>query len=691
MQMKAGSDHISKRHSDRFYTALIIIAYYLTIGALILGSLFPENRIWGVNAWAYFPQIWKLFLFSVGIFLPLIILLLRNRKGVSFSARFQNFLESKNNYLWWSVLLVSVMAALFYFFRAKTHFLGDGYLNLSSIASAQPVVKNTSYLEVQAHVWLKELMGGDSETSALLNFQVISILSGIILIIAVSLLARKLFDRRVDSAIFTLGIVSSGYMLLYFGYVEYYSLFVLSVAIYTIAGLLIINGKLNKWIIISLFLLTVFLHIFGIILLPSTLFVLFSGTTLERLLERISNKTKWLLVFLSGIALVIVFLYFYSNSYRFRFAFVPVFADRFTSEGYTLFSLKHIADFLNLLIVLLPGLLVFWALTPHLALRNSFRQKPYQYLSILILSIFGALFLINPRLGMPRDWDLFSFSGVPLAVFVYYIILQRNQNTWKYVAIGLIIALGLFSLIPRAIRQNTPNLAVEEFRTCAALDRAKNRVGRKVLVDYCIKSGDSLIARFETSQWLKDFPEHDVVTKVDSLGRANKSREAIQYAKQTIIKNPIYPSSYFAVGTEYLVLHNIDSAIQYLAIADGMNPNNPDFLCALGAAYTAKREFNKAEDALLNAITTDDLSLDPYLALLQLYQSSSQSKKYYSLLSRTAQRSDAPPEVLVEMGKNLINEGKLESGKDLIEKAIAKGLDSATIRSLEVIYPQLKR
>ena len=344
-----------KQITNTNYNTRIYVAYYFTIGAILLASMYPENRIWGINQWAYFPPVWKLLLISLGLLLPPLCSLLFVGKGKSLIDRLSGYLERKYSYLKLSILLITLLSASFYYLRAKTHFLGDGYMNLASLASAKPLIKSSGFGEVKAHIWLKSFLGGNDLATALLSFQIISILSGIILVMTVLFLGRKLFENRLDSFLFSLGVVSGGYMLLAFGYVEYYSLFVLSVTIYSLAGLLIINGKLNKWWAIPFFIPTVFFHILGITLLPSTLFLLLSGNKLDNFLQKVSKKTILILSAVGGIALLSVFTYFYLNSYRFRFAVVPILTDRFTVEGYTLFSPKHIVDFLNLLVLLIPA------------------------------------------------------------------------------------------------------------------------------------------------------------------------------------------------------------------------------------------------------------------------------------------------------------------------------------------------
>lgn len=668
----------------------LVVIYYFTIAAFVLVSIYPGNRIWGLNQWAFLSQLWYILFISVSVLLPSFFWLIMRKIGASAKLKVRSIFESSKVYFVLSVVLICAMGIFFYLLRAKMHFLGDGYLNLSSLASSEPYIKFSSYGTTQAHIWLKSILGNDGESSALLSFQIISILSGLTFIIATSTLARKLFENRLDSLLFTLGMISSGYMLMFFGYVEYYSLFVLSLLIYTIVGLLIINGNVKKWIILPLFFIPSFFHVLGITLIPSFLFILFSDTKPCQAILKLKTKTKWLLSLISFLAMIITFFYFYFESYQFRFAVVPIISDRFTVEGYTLFSFNHFVDFFNLLILLLPGLPLFLLILAYYSKNQIYKQKAFRFLLVLLLSTLGAVFIIDPKLGMPRDWDLLSFSGIPLAVLAYYTILSNQQIPSRYTVVTLLIILGFCSLIPRAVRQHTPDFAIAEFRSYADLDPTKNRAGRVNLFDFYNNTGDSAQANLEYLQWSKDFSENYVLLVVDSLAKANKRQQAIQYARWAIEKNPMFSFSYFALGRQYLQLHKTDSAIHYFEIAIAMNSHVPLFMNALGFIYTEIGEYKKAEQILNKSIKLDDKYVGPYLDLLHVYARSDQDKKYDSLLSQVAKRSDADPEMLAKLATLLINNGEIECAHKCILVAVAKGLDSLVLGQLEKQFPELK-
>ncbi|MGH8015688.1 MAG: tetratricopeptide repeat protein, partial [Candidatus Zixiibacteriota bacterium] len=207
---------------------------------------------------------------------------------------------------------------------------------------------------------------------------------------------------------------------------------------------------------------------------------------------------------------------------------------------------------------------------------------------------------------------------------------------------------------------------------------------------YYRNTGDTLNEQIESDKWFSDYPETYVRFKVDSLAYAGMVHEAINYGQQMILKNPMYSASYFAVGLEYLVARNPDSAIQYLEIANVMSPDIPDYIYFLGLAYAEKGDIDKAEDEFNNYMSINDSLIDPYLVLLKLYKDGESNEKYYSLLAKVAQREDAPNNILIEYGVYLINTGEEKRGQDYLKKAISNGLDSTSIQQLIKKYPQLQ-
>jgi tetratricopeptide (TPR) repeat protein len=474
--------------------------------------------------------------------------------------------------------------------------------------------------------------------------------------------------------------------------VENYSLFVFSVTVYSLTGLFVVSGKINRWFILPPLGLAIFFHVLGVTLIPSALYVLLINSRLTNAINRLSFKTKLLPgVFVATIA-AIVFYHYYSTDYFFRFAIVPLFKDRFAIEGYTLFSLKHVVDSLNLLILLLPGLPIVAVSLLFLPVRTIFQQREYRYLLILLALTLGAVFIFDPKLGMSRDWDLFSFSGVPLAMWCYYLVLDKGNRIAGFSMISaLAITLGFLLLVPRAFSQIIPEASLAHFESYIRFDEERNRNSRVLLVNYYENIGDSVKAQFELRRWKTDHPEEVLVSRCNELYfKEKRLDETIYLLRKALDLNPVYSDAYSFLGVCYLDLKKYDSALMLIKIANGLRPNHPPTVNNLGMAYASNGDYKRAEKALLQAIRLDSTMLGTLYNLARLYQSLNKMEKYHYYLNKLACRADAPMEAIGELGDYYLGQGEYEKAGEAYYRALQKGLDSLYVKGLIEKYPQLK-
>ncbi len=669
----------------------IFAAYYAVLVAFFGASFFPEYRIWGVNWWAYFPDYVPFVLFAIGAVAPIVMRLVL-RRGESDVGELGASADSSSKYFIIVGGLTVLYALAFYLLRAKTHFLGDGYTALSSLASDNPLVKPRGLGESLVHIWVKSAIGGDAEAAALLSFQAISISAGVLFLVAVALVSKWLFERTIDRVLFWLGLASGGYMLLFFGYVENYSLFVLSVGVYSLMGLLVVKRKINRWLILPVLGLAVFFHTMGVTLIPSAVYLLVANSKLGNTLAGLNNKTKLLMGAITVVIFVSLFYYFYSTDYFFRFAFMPLFENRFTVEGYTLFSSKHLLDYFNLLILLLPGLPLVVVTLFFLPLRKIFKQRAYRYLLILLVSTLGAVFIFDPKLGMPRDWDLFSFCGVPLMILSYYIILDNRRLIRPCTIVStLAVLLGFLSLFPRAASQVVPEISVAHFKNYSELDRIKSRTSRLILIDFYREAGDEEKAQLEREQWRVDFPEKRLVDSAVVLIKTGHPLEAVPLLRQVLKINPLYADAWLNLGTCYMYLQDYDLAINCLIIANGLNPYNAQFLNDLGTAYLYMANYQRAEKALKQSVSFDTTLFQAIFNLVQLYALQNAEDKYHQYFLKLVSRSEASAELLKALGDSFLRRKDYKRAAEAYRVAAQKGLDSSYLEKLIEKYPQLRQ
>ncbi|MEW6412037.1 MAG: tetratricopeptide repeat protein [Candidatus Zixiibacteriota bacterium] len=657
--------------------AAVFAAYYLTLTTFLTASFFPQYRLWGLNHWAYFPDSVPVILFGVGAILPLVAYQLSRRK-------------LRLNYTIATVLAILVMAVLFYFMRDRTHFEGDGYQVLTLLAEESPVVKLSNFGETLIHRALYNIIGGGGADQALITYQSLSCLAGLGLCLFIAYASRRLFEGTTDRALFLLGMISGGYMLLFCGHVENYSFFVASVGVFALTGLMASGGRISKWFVLPPLLLAIFFHVFGVSLAPAAFYLLVNDTKGWRQLSHRGPVFKTTMVLVAAVVALALLWYFYNVSHYFRLALVPLWKNRFTVDGYTFFAPKHLADIVNLILFSLPAMLLILIvilLTPG---RKSFRNPAHTFLLVMVLSTVAVAAIFNPRLGMPRDWDLFSFVGIPLVVGGYYLLIKNARRVRYYPAIvSMAVALGFLSLVPRAVGQTSVQIATSRAFDSAMLDMKRNIFMLLKMHDYFWKRGDYERSPLLYFEWERHYPEWEMVQTGLRLREQGRTDQAMAAFRGAIKHNPLMASAYLNLGSCHLAQGHPDSAIANLEIAEGLNRYDPQIWRELGMAYLAERQYGRAEESFTKSIALDPDDMQTYAGLLQTYQLGGATREYLDLLYQLASRPDAPYFVFQKLGDHFVSRGSYSHAAAQYRTALAKGMPEQEYELIRQRYPQM--
>lgn len=156
MDIKPAETSLTHDTTSKFNLIIAFLCGILVL-AQFVSSFFPKSRLWGINHLAYFP-LWVRFLFIIPV---LLILVPRVNLKVykileQILSFFQNILPKKE------VLTASLLAVIFMFFfwllRTRTHFLGDGYAQISFLKSGKYLKTGFEFLEVYAHLYLYKFL-----------------------------------------------------------------------------------------------------------------------------------------------------------------------------------------------------------------------------------------------------------------------------------------------------------------------------------------------------------------------------------------------------------------------------------------------------------------------------------------------------------------------------------------------------
>lgn len=661
------------------------LAFGVTVAAIAVAAFCPAGWCWGINWYSFLPR------YSM-------LLLVVAAGAVYFAARWLSAREDEESdgssqngsYTIAAVVVIALFTLAFVLWRTRTHFLGDGYQVLAKLESGVGVVKPWNVAVHLAQQFVMTLLSGASDT-ALRTFQIISIGSGLLAMAMTAIAARALRESTIDRLLFLIGVAVGGYSLLYFGYVEYYPLFVTACLIFLLLGMMTLEGRLSPWWTLIPLVLAGLCHPYAVALLPPAGYLYLRDTSIG---ERLGELPRRVWIWLSLGLLVVLFLGLYSLShlsYFLRFAFVPIIPDRFTLPGYSMFSIRHLGDIVNLLFMLVPSLLL---LLMALGAPSfiSLRHKPsYRFLALAVLGAMIIVMTFDPRLGMPRDWDLFSFAGLPLVLLLFhYLTDSRSALPGRRGAAIMAIALGLFVLIPRVVTQANVNQSIAVFDSYSTLDPMRNDSGRQVLLKYLQENGRGEEALVRASEY-KSRMRHEALARLgrEALDRQNY-REAEVWLRQAIEVAPNQWRAWAGLGSCCVLTGRPDSAEFFLKVADGLNPFNADIYEYLGLVYFTTQDYARSEDYCNQALAINPDAVNSQITLLQVYRATGRTAEYRERLFDVAARADVPPPLLVTAAGEYLAIDSVEQAARLCLKALEQGADSSFVRALQEKHPELR-
>lgn len=658
--------------------------YFLTLFVFALGCFIKEGRLWGINIFAFVPDGYQIIPWLIFIIAPLIIFI------ISRQIKYENPTDSHNakGYLIaiWSVILL--LSVLFYYFKAQTHYGGDGYQILSLMADDDPLIKFSERGEAYLHLLTMKLFGG-GDGSVLLSYQLLSIFSGVLFLGMVTLFSFRLFEDNLKRLLFLLLLSSGGYMLLYFGHVENYSILSFFFALTVMFTIPAANNKISSLVLIPLVVMAIFLHVIAIVLLPVLFYLWLSK--IEKVKVFFDNKkVRYLSLTATALIFAVLFFYLRSSDYFFRLAILPLITDRFTVNGYTIFSLKHLGDILNLLLMMSPGIILY---VYFFIFNNGFtriKKEEKTVFVILLTSVFGALLLIDPKISLSRDWDLFAFVFFPVIIYGSYFMLTYISNLKKTVTISLlIIMLGFTVLGSRLVIVNDEEQALQYTRSFIELDTFRNKSTLFLVRQYYEKKADSTELNRIRKLWADYYPEEINLMQGNQMLGRKMYQQAITYFRQAIDHNPQFELANSNLALSFHELGMFDSSIFYLEIADGLQPNNPVVIHNLGVIYQKANEMDKAEKAWLKAVSLHDDFAQPKVYLSKYYKSINDSLLSQKYLLKAAACSDVSLEIVKVALEHYIRRNNWGEASNMLHKADSLGLSYLMYERLIKNYPLL--
>ena len=662
----------------------MLAAYAVGVIGIIAGSFFTDLRLWGFSWYGYFGWSGRAMMLLVAVAIPLALTKLRDDSSSPPSP--------DRPFLWRAVLVILVSGVAFYLLRAQTHFLGDGYLLLGRLARGSAPIRpwNPGIYWIQSG--LNQLLGNSGQESALASFQIISIGSGVLFLAAAAATASRLYQGLKPRLLFLLGTACGGYSLMFFGHVENYPVFVLMVGLFGLMGLLASKGKLHPlWTLIPL-LAALPLHPFSAAIIPAAVYLIFRPTRFGGFVGRLPVWIRGFAVLAVAAAAAYAFYRVYTASYFFRFAIVPFVQNQFTVEGYTMLSLKHLLDLVNLIGLLQPalvltGVLLFWR-------RSNSKEPAYRFLLLMVAGSLGIAFLFDAKLGMPRDWDLFAFTGIPLILLILIAALDRpHRSTVTIRAAALTVTLCFLILIPRAMIPATPEMSIALLDDYSRLDVYKNGGGRFLLLDYLDSHGQKVEAERRRTENASVAGFEFLDRGAQNLMRQGNIGAAVAKYHELLRDFPAYSNAWTNLGICHYQMRAYDSAVACLRISDGLNPYNPDAYHYLALSLYASGHNDESEARWREVMWLRPTDYRPYVYLLLMYDYAGRTDDYDTLADSVLSLA-AQPEAHVQLvGKAteiFLRRADISRAALFGRRALQMGIGTPYICDLQGRFPELK-
>jgi Flp pilus assembly protein TadD len=575
---------------------------FLTCAFLILvhavASFFPKERLWGLNLLYYVPSFMRWFLIALGF----VVLIPPANRFISDSlakllALPENGLKKINKYYIYALISLASFFP-FWIFKIKTYLLGDGNLRACEI-SAGWKFSATEPLDFYLHAQLLRFLKIDPFTT----YAILSCLAGVLFVFLILLLS-DLLGKNGQSKLLVFSVLATmGANQLFFGYVESYTLMYVALVGFLLFSLYYLKGKCGLFWPGLIFLFSLSLHLSAILLLPSVLYLCMAKKPPEakaknKIFSLASLTQMALLLLIVGVGLLILRNY---NPQKSDFSSFFIFPLGSNKDYYSLFSSSHLLDFLNHQLLVSPlGIPIGIILGLFFLKKINFKESGVVFLSMISVCalIFGLV--VNPKLGYPRDWDLFAFTGLGytiLGIYLWLGVLKESESKrLRYTTLAL-VSTALISTIPWIYVNATEQKAVERLTHLLDLDGKRSALGHEELAYYYRNHGKK---DKEIEEWKKTIALFEKPRYIKNLGvtyfEVGKYQEAAWVFEELLSKDPEDHQAHSELGKVYVAQGRYEEAKRQFQKAIELKPDNPLYYENLGFLFSNLKSYKEAKE-----------------------------------------------------------------------------------------------
>jgi tetratricopeptide (TPR) repeat protein len=494
----------------------------------LLGVIVWREQLWGTHSFAYLPAwlgVGTLFVFALAT-----LQFLRGRAVLPGSV-----LERAGTLFgrWTTVATLAVSALAFWLLRIRHDLLGDALPlthDLPSGIQSHPRQPLTMWLQQRLYQLFGPLFSTEGKEPADVAADTValgSVICGVLFVLLLRTLTRWLApveSRAADRRLFALLLLCQGSALLFFGYLENYTLYFLGVAAYVLCGIGFLQRRLPLAAPGVLLALLLGLHLSSFVLWPSFVYLLIVGA---RDRERRLGMLRDLMLSLAAVAALGWALTAIEHQFNLFEALRQLIQLGRGSRGLEyLFSAAHLRDWFEEQMLAGPITVLFFA--PALAywLPHWKRDPAQGFLVLTALTCLAATFAADePMLGYARDWDLFLPAIFPVtlatATLGWHAMRERKgSQPWM----GYLTTLSFLAFLPWLL------LNISEARSLERMADLPLGLGRAAVVvgNWHLREGDQRSAQSWFERALDEHPFNN--SALSLMGNIHLQRGEIEQA-----------------------------------------------------------------------------------------------------------------------------------------------------------------
>lgn len=594
------------------FTAVLVVQ--------IIGGLLSTRFTWGLGYWHIFGLPYNLLFPVLALALLFPSVLNRLADGLSKIAGPITRLARKTPPTFLIAAVSLLLFAVFFLFRSRAHFYGDGYSVLAAASAdnftlsgqfrLQPL---TVLLQHYAIVSLRSFLSLSSEQL----FAAVNCLGGVFGFWGIVRLSRASVSDAAARWFMVITACAGGAVILFFGYIENYT-WSTSCGVWTMAFLVdYMEEKRGPWPAVAFGILAVLFHVVAAPFLAAAAAIIpmrfFSAG------KEIPSRGIWMLISAAAVGSVAVALAV--QLMNVKYLLVPLWPIE--GNPYWVLSPDHLLDLVNHVLLVAP----LGAALLLVSIRGAGGRPmtPVEdVLAVTAVFTFLAAFWIDPLIGMARDWDLLSLYGFPLALWGAYRFTRMTVDgrigiTWPVA--GVIVL--LVCLTPNLIEKNHPaegldrldRLISEDPHYQTAYDNAYRAISWGTLLTNTRKRPDLAEKYFKRRLGAASGSAESWF----DLGNLYLQRMAFDSAvacyHNAVGVNPAYAMAWCQLARAEIGQGRLDLALTHAEHAAVLDPQSAMIQASLGVALTVQDKFDRAMVHLRKAVTLQPSSYPANVSL----------------------------------------------------------------------------